>query len=59
MPPLGRIIIVTAMLGLIGLGVAMAIGAVIVIVLVAASAAMAWFIYKRVSARFRLRRLDL
>jgi hypothetical protein len=53
MPSFGRIFLGVSLLGLIGLGVAAAIGAALVIVLVAGVVIVGWYIYKRTSNRIR------
>jgi hypothetical protein len=50
MPSLGRIFLWVAALGLIGLGVGVAIGVAFIIVPVAALAVIGWVIYKRTSS---------
>ena len=53
MPPLGAIIVMVGTLGLIGLGVAAAIGAAVVVVPIVLLAVIGWRIYQHVQAKRR------
>ena len=56
MPPLGAIIVMVGTLGLIGLGVAAAIGAVVVVVPIMLLVVIGWRIYRHVQAKRRYSR---
>ena len=56
MPPLGAIIVTVGTLGLIGLGVAAAIGAAVVVVPLLLLAVIGWRIYRHVQAKRRYSR---